>query len=95
MRKVINSKSHEPKPMEFSQDRTHLAGNIEYVWKELKCPSCERQFSIEEMKKIEYDSLPYEEQQKIDRRNTFFAWLLGLGMAAAVILSIIEGLFAN
>lgn len=51
--KVVNSKSQEAKNYDFSLGDTYLVGDVEFFYNAFCCPKCNRQYSIQEMKRIE------------------------------------------
>ena len=70
LKKVINSKSPEAKQHSFQlTDGTHLGGNVEFSWKELKCPNCSHQLTIEQMQKIESETLDHEQSVKQENKE--------------------------
>lgn len=70
VKKVLNHKSPGVKQSDFwigPAGRKHfITGDVEFSWKEFKCPNCSAHFTIEEMKKIEgiySESTPQTEEQ--------------------------------
>lgn len=67
----------------------HFAGNVEYSWYELKCPSCTRQITIEEMQKIEFEQMTDDEKKTHERKEKLkiaaFKGFLLLGVALLII----------
>lgn len=51
--RVVNSASSEAKDFDFHMMNTYMIGNVKFIWTEFQCPNCRRQFSIEDMKRIE------------------------------------------
>ena len=51
--KVVNSKSEEAKNYDFSNVDTSLVGNVKFIYPELLCTECGRQYSVEEIKTYE------------------------------------------
>ncbi|NTW95539.1 MAG: hypothetical protein HGB31_02845 [Erysipelotrichaceae bacterium] len=53
--KIVNSKSPEAKEYDFSSagGEGYMFGDVKFIWTEFKCPSCGKQISISDMKKIE------------------------------------------
>ncbi len=85
--KVVNSRSPEAKQHDFSiMHGTNMVGNIEFSWQELKCPACERQVTIEDMQRIEYDSLDDEQKIAHDKKEARKVFWFKMFMAAVVIL---------
>lgn len=60
--KVVNSKSEEAKNFDFSHVETFLVGDVKFIWTEFKCPNCNFQIKIEDLKKLE------REQKKVLRK---------------------------
>ena len=91
VKKVVDSRTPNAKPFEFRQRRndTSLAGNIEYSWKELKCPACGVQLTMEEMQKIEFESLDYEQKIKQEKKEKLKVALFGLAMIAFAVIIIV------
>ncbi len=51
--KVVNSKSEEAGSFDFSSGDTFLTGNIKFIWTDLKCPDCGKEYTIDEIVKNE------------------------------------------
>ena len=88
-KEIVNSKSSQDTQHDFRLTHdTHLAGNIEVSWKELKCPNCSKQLTMEEMQKIESESLSYEQSVKQERieKLKVAAFTFGLVVIALVLL---------
>lgn len=51
--KIVNSKSPEAKNFDFSLGDSFMIGDVEFIWKEFRCPDCKINISIDEMRKIE------------------------------------------
>lgn len=58
--KIVNSKSPEAKNYDFGMGDVFLVGDVKFIWKEFRCPVCIRNYSIDQMKRIEKD------QKKLD-----------------------------
>ena len=87
IRKVVHSSSPEAKQYDFRIKRdTHLVGNIEFSWKELKCPCCDCQMTIEEMKEVELSKLDSDQQQKREKKEKLKVILFKVGMILFAVL---------
>lgn len=64
--KIVNSFSPEAKDYDFSGVDTSLVGDIEFIWKEFKCPDCEAQMPIDDVKK--YEALQ-RKQAQLERKK--------------------------
>lgn len=51
--KVVNSKSQEAKNYDFSLGDTFLVGDVEFFYNVFCCSKCNKQYSIQEMKRME------------------------------------------
>ena len=51
--KIVNSNSSDAKNFDFETLDGYMVGNVKFIWLEFKCPNCNKQLSIDEMKKIE------------------------------------------
>ncbi|MBE6797195.1 MAG: hypothetical protein E7531_02510 [Ruminococcaceae bacterium] len=51
--KIVNSKSPEAKNYDFSGGDGFMVGDVEFVWDEFYCETCDKTISIDEMKRIE------------------------------------------
>ena len=52
--RVVNSASEEAKNLNFKTiEGVHMTGNIKVIWTKFKCPKCEKQIEIDEMRQIE------------------------------------------
>ena len=51
--KIVNSESKEAQEYDFSSSDGYMLGNIKFIWNEFKCKSCNRNFSISEIKYAE------------------------------------------
>ncbi len=90
-KEIVNSKSSKDTQHDFRLTQgTHLVGNIEFSWKELKCPNCGHQLSMEEMQKIESESLSYEQSIKQEKKEKLkvAAFTVGLIVVALVLVVI-------
>lgn len=59
IRRLINSKSNEAKDYDFSfsgGDVGFMFGDVEFSLEVFYCPTCEKEFSIKEMKRIEREN---------------------------------------
>lgn len=85
--KVVNSNSPEAKQYNFRiKSGTYLIGNIEFSWKELKCPCCDYQLTIDEMKEVELSGLDSEQQQKHEKKEKLKVILFKMGMVLFAVL---------
>ena len=57
--KILHSSSPEAMDFNCQTIETYMAGNVKFIWVEFKCPSCEKQFTINEMKRIELGDNQY------------------------------------
>ena len=90
VKKVVNSNSPEAKQYDFRLRRgVYLKGNIEFSWKELKCPACGAQFTMEQMQKIEFESLDPEQKIKQEKKEKLKVALFGLAMIAFAVIVIV------
>lgn len=53
--KIVNSESPEAKNFDFNLGDSFMVGDVEFIWKEFRCPDCKRIISIDEMRKIEIE----------------------------------------
>ena len=53
--KIVNSRSQEAKNYDFNLGDSFLEGDVKFVWKEFRCPVCKVDFTIEDMKRIEFE----------------------------------------
>ena len=51
--KIVNSNSPEAKNYDFNLGDGFMYGNVKFVWKEFRCPTCQKEFTIEDVKRIE------------------------------------------
>lgn len=51
--KVVNSEAEEAKHLDFSSSDGYMQGNIQFVRIELACKTCNKSYSIKEIKAIE------------------------------------------
>lgn len=51
--RVVNSKSLEAKNCDFSLGDSFLVGDVEFFYNVFCCPKCNKQYSVQEMKRIE------------------------------------------
>lgn len=51
--KIVNSKSPEAKYYDFSSPDGYFVGDVKFIWKDFKCPKCEIEIPVDEMRKIE------------------------------------------
>lgn len=90
VKKTVNSKSPEAEKYDFSINRgTGLVGNVEFSWQELKCPCCDCQMTIEEMKKFELDDMSGEQLKKYEKKEKIKVALFKIGVSAFILILII------
>ena len=90
VRKVVNSHSHEAKKYNIHTGRgTYPVGNIEISWKELKCPCCDCQLTVDEMKEVEFSSLDSEQQKKQKRKEKLKVIFFEAGMLLLMLILLI------
>ena len=92
IKKVVNSKSPEAKQYDFStsfRSGVFMVGNIEFSWKELKCPSCSRQITIDDMRKFELKNMDDYQLRKWKRKEKLTDALLILGVISIIIIVLI------
>ena len=81
LKETVNSKSPTNKQHSFRLNYgTHLEGNVEFSWKELKCPNCDYQLTMEEMQMIESKDLPRKQSQKQERKEKLKVTVFTLGL---------------
>ena len=51
--KIVNSRSPEAENYDFSSGDSFMVGDVELIWTEFYCPTCEKRISIDEMRRIE------------------------------------------
>lgn len=51
--KIVNSSSKEAENFDFHTFDSYMIGNVKFIWTEFKCVSCDKNYTIEEMKNIE------------------------------------------
>lgn len=51
--KIVNSNSPEAKDFDFHTVDNYMIGDVKFIWTEFQCPKCKKQFTIDEMKRIE------------------------------------------
>lgn len=51
--RVVNSKSSEAKNYDFSLGDSFLVGDVEFIFYVFSCPKCNKQYSVQEMKRNE------------------------------------------
>lgn len=51
--KIVNSNSPEAKNYDFNSGDGFMDGNVRFVWKEFQCPMCQKEFTIEDMRRAE------------------------------------------
>jgi len=54
--KIVNSKSDEAKNFNFSAGDTHMVGSVKFVWNELHCPACNKNYTVKEIQTLEKQS---------------------------------------
>ena len=53
--KIVNSNSPEAANFDFHTLDNYMLGNVKFIWTEFQCATCERNYTIGEMKRIEKD----------------------------------------
>ena len=90
VKKAVDSHSAEAKQYDFSIKRgTHMVGNIEFSWNELKCPYCDYQLSIDEMQKFELESMDADQLKKHERKEKIKVALFKVGFIIFALLLLI------
>lgn len=90
LKKIIDSKAREDKQHSFRlTDETYLAGNVEFSWKELKCPNCCYQLTVEEMQRIESEALDYEQLLKQEKKEKIKVAIFTFGVIIFALILII------
>ena len=86
--KTLRTSSPEAKDFNFSSagGNMHLGKYAKYSWKELKCPACNHQLRIEEMKRIEFEQMDAEQLKKYEKRRKLSVFLFISGMVAFVLM---------
>lgn len=51
--KIVNSNSPEAKDFDFTCGDSFMVGDVEFIWNEFKCPTCNKHISVDEMRRIE------------------------------------------
>lgn len=51
--KIVNSNSPEAKFFDFHTVDNFMIGNVKFIWTEFLCSNCKKQFTIDEMRRIE------------------------------------------
>lgn len=64
--KVVNSRSPEAKDFDFGVGGISMVGDVRFTWDEFACPSCRKQFSVDEIKQSEGIPVP---APRFKRRN--------------------------
>jgi len=54
--KIVNSKSEEAKNFDFSSGDTYMIGSVKFVWNELYCPACNKNYTVKEIRALEKQS---------------------------------------
>lgn len=81
LKKVVNSRSQEAKQHSFQlSDETYLAGNVEFSWKELKCPNCCHQLTMEQMQIIESEALDHKQSAKQEKKEKLKVVIFTFGL---------------
>ena len=94
VKKVVNSRSKEAKKYNFHLSYGHyMKGNIEFTWKELKCPSCGYQLNIERMQRFEEKNEDYKASVKRDKRERFKILIFKIACFIFVVLWIVYALY--
>ena len=66
----VAKNTEEARKYSRSRNRSvHFAGNVEYSWHELKCPSCSRRLTMEEIQKIEYEQMDSDARKVYERKE--------------------------
>ncbi len=92
LKEIVNSKSQTNKQHSFRlKYGTHLEGNVEFSWKELKCPNCGNQLTMEEMQTIESNNLTPEQSKKQEKKEKLkvAAFVFGLIIFALIMVIIL------
>ena len=90
VKKAVDSHSAEAKQYDFSIKRgTHMVGNIEFSWNELKCPCCDYQLSIDEMQKFELDNMDADQLKKHERKEKIKVALFKVGFIIFALILLI------
>ena len=92
LKEIVNSKSPTKKQHNFRLTYgTHLAGNVEFSWKELKCPNCGYQLTMEEMQQNESKELAHEQSTKQEKKEKLkiAAFTLGLVIFGLILIVIL------
>jgi hypothetical protein len=50
---VVNSESKEAKEFDFALSDGYMIGNIKFIWNEFSCKTCNKNYSVNEIKKTE------------------------------------------
>lgn len=51
--KIVNSNSQEARDFDFHTLDNYMIGDVKFVWTEFECVDCNRNYPIEEMKRME------------------------------------------
>ena len=51
--KLVNSASKEAKEYDFSSSDGYMLGNIKFIWSEFRCKSCNKDYTVSEIKEME------------------------------------------
>jgi predicted RNA-binding Zn-ribbon protein involved in translation (DUF1610 family) len=51
--RIVNSNSPEAANFDFHTLDNFMVGNVKFIWIEFKCPNCNKQYTIDEVKKME------------------------------------------
>jgi len=54
--KIVNSNSLEAEKYDFSSVDGYIIGNVKFIWTELRCNACDRNYPIKEIKHREKTS---------------------------------------
>ena len=51
--RIVNSNSPEAADFDFLTFDSYMIGNVKFIWTEFQCSNCKKNYTIEEMKRIE------------------------------------------
>jgi len=83
---IVNRKSPEARDFDFSSFEGSMTDNVKFIWTELKCPKCENQLTIDEMKRIE-KGLTKEEMLSRNKRINAIAMIFLVVISVGLVLS--------
>ncbi len=55
--RVVHSRSEESKDFDFSSGDTYMIGNVKFTWDVFYCESCNIEYTVQEMKRLEADEI--------------------------------------